>query len=92
MTTGLRALVEKWRQEAVKHPHSGLHAYNNCADELQAALDAQAGMVCVGWEEYFDWPAGAWVRYNDHPEWSPPAGWPANFRRIYAGPVEGGEA
>ena len=44
-TKELLALVGKWRQEAVKHPHSALHAYNNCADELAPIATALCAEV-----------------------------------------------
>ena len=44
-TKELLALVGKWRYEAVKHPHSALHAYNNCADELAPIATALCAEV-----------------------------------------------
>lgn len=94
MTTDLRGLLETWRGR-VQMPRneydSGRQvAYEQASEELQAALDAHAGMVCVGWEWLDTRDEFGWMRLKFGPDEVPPARPSIRYRRIYAGPVEGG--
>ena len=102
MTTDLRALVAELREARTDFDGSLLPDYAepigvDCGllRRAEAALDAQAGMVCVGWEVRIAYkPRGqraSWIRANEGPHQTPSFSPEFEYRRIYAGPVEGGK-
>ena len=103
MNDDLRKLVEKWRLYAKTPslwPAMSAHDFYEltggmlgCADELQDALDAQAGMVLVPRV-----PTGAMLTAGaDAGQWYPPVNEQSECALVYAamlaaaGPVEGGD-